>query len=345
MLILDNPDQRNAMSDEMTASWVERGRRARRRPRRVRAVVVTGRGLGVLLRRQHLVDRQRARRDGGPPAHPDDGVLPGLALDPAARGARRSRRSTAPAIGAGLCMALACDIRYAAAGAKMGVPFVKLGMHAGMAGTYLLPERRRARRTPATCCSPAASSTPTRRCASAWSPRVIEPRRLPRRGARDRRRASPRTAPIASRLTKLALRDGGHADFESAPAVGGDGPADHAGHRGPAGGHPGRPREAAAGLHRRLIAEPGRRARRGPRSAWRHLPSPCECRSTGRGPHLGPTLGARPVARSMRAPRRTPVDKPVDNLWTNGPSPVEKPARRGRRPVDDTPGRDAVRLP
>ena len=43
------------------------------------------------------------------------------------------------AIGAGLCLALACDIRYAAAGARLGVPFVKLGMHAGMAGTYLLP--------------------------------------------------------------------------------------------------------------------------------------------------------------------------------------------------------------
>src|SRR3712207_8528003 len=44
------------------------------------------------------------------------------------------------AIGAGLCLALACDIRYAAAGARLGVPFVKLGMHAGMGGTHLLPE-------------------------------------------------------------------------------------------------------------------------------------------------------------------------------------------------------------
>src|ERR1044072_8786264 len=44
-----------------------------------------------------------------------------------------------PAIGAGRCLALACDIRYAAAGARLGAPFVKLGMRPGMAGTYLLP--------------------------------------------------------------------------------------------------------------------------------------------------------------------------------------------------------------
>ena len=44
------------------------------------------------------------------------------------------------AIGAGLCMPLACDIRYAARGARMGVPFTRLGIHPGMAGTFLLPD-------------------------------------------------------------------------------------------------------------------------------------------------------------------------------------------------------------
>ena len=32
------------------------------------------------------------------------------------------------AIGAGLCLALAADLRFAATGAKLGAPFVKLGM-------------------------------------------------------------------------------------------------------------------------------------------------------------------------------------------------------------------------
>jgi len=44
------------------------------------------------------------------------------------------------AIGAGLCMPLACDIRVASTRARMGVPFTRLGMHSGMGRTYLLPD-------------------------------------------------------------------------------------------------------------------------------------------------------------------------------------------------------------
>ena len=43
------------------------------------------------------------------------------------------------AIGAGLCVALACDMRVAVADAKMGMTFAKLGLHPGMAATYTLP--------------------------------------------------------------------------------------------------------------------------------------------------------------------------------------------------------------
>lgn len=43
------------------------------------------------------------------------------------------------AIGAGLCIALACDLRIAVADAKMGMTFTKLGIHPGMGGTYFLP--------------------------------------------------------------------------------------------------------------------------------------------------------------------------------------------------------------
>ena len=43
------------------------------------------------------------------------------------------------AIGAGLCIALACDLRIAKRGAKMGMTFGKLGLHPGMGATYFLP--------------------------------------------------------------------------------------------------------------------------------------------------------------------------------------------------------------
>jgi enoyl-CoA hydratase len=44
-----------------------------------------------------------------------------------------------PAVGAGFCVALACDMRMAAANARMGLNFVRLGIHPGMAGTFTTP--------------------------------------------------------------------------------------------------------------------------------------------------------------------------------------------------------------
>lgn len=43
------------------------------------------------------------------------------------------------AVGAGLCMAMACDMRLAAREAKLGANFVKVGLHPGMGGSLLLP--------------------------------------------------------------------------------------------------------------------------------------------------------------------------------------------------------------
>lgn len=45
-----------------------------------------------------------------------------------------------PAIGAGLCLALSCDVRYASPEAVFSTPFIHLGTHPGMAATFLLPE-------------------------------------------------------------------------------------------------------------------------------------------------------------------------------------------------------------
>jgi enoyl-CoA hydratase len=43
------------------------------------------------------------------------------------------------AIGAGLCFALGCDMRVIRTGARVGMTFVKLGIHPGMAATWTLP--------------------------------------------------------------------------------------------------------------------------------------------------------------------------------------------------------------
>ena len=43
------------------------------------------------------------------------------------------------ALGAGACLAIACDIRIASDRAQLGFPFVRIGMHPGMGATYFLP--------------------------------------------------------------------------------------------------------------------------------------------------------------------------------------------------------------
>jgi len=43
------------------------------------------------------------------------------------------------AIGAGCCIALACDLRIAAREAKLGLNFTRLGIHPGMGATWTLP--------------------------------------------------------------------------------------------------------------------------------------------------------------------------------------------------------------
>jgi enoyl-CoA hydratase len=211
LLVLDNPDQRNAMSDQMTASWVAAVDELAGDPS-VRAVVVTGEGSAfcsggntswIASEPDASVDHLRTRM---------------MAFYRAWLSIRRLEVPTiaavnGPAIGAGLCLALACDIRYAAAGAKLGAPFVKLGMHAGMAGTYLLPNvvgEAAARDLLLTGRVVDADEALRMGLVS----RVVEPTAFLDEVLGTAAQVAA-TAPIASRLTKLALLDGGHADFES----------------------------------------------------------------------------------------------------------------------------------
>ena len=212
LVTLDNPDLRNAMSDEMTSSWVAAMGELGADPA-LRVVVVTGAGSAfcsggntswIASEPDATVDRLRARMLPFYRAWLSIRTLevPTIA---AVNGA---------AIGAGLCLALACDLRYAAAGARLGVPFVKLGMHAGMGGTHLLPE--------VVGHAHARDLLLTGRVIDAEEAlriglvsRVLEPA-----GFLDEvleiAAGVAGNAPIATKLTKLALLDGGHADLESA---------------------------------------------------------------------------------------------------------------------------------
>ncbi len=109
LLVLDNPDQRNAMSDEMTRSWVAAVDELAA-DRSVRAVVVTGEGSAFCS------GGDTSWLAGEPDATVDSLRTRMLAFYRAWLSIRRLEVPTIAAInghaiGAGLCLALACDLR------------------------------------------------------------------------------------------------------------------------------------------------------------------------------------------------------------------------------------------
>ncbi|MEU6999377.1 enoyl-CoA hydratase-related protein [Nonomuraea sp. NPDC046570] len=139
VLTLDNPDRRNSMSDTMTAEW-RQAIADLKADQDVRCVVVTGAGsafcsggdLSWLAERG--VESVPALRDRMLAFYRTWLAITDLEVPTIAA-------VNGPAVGAGLCLALACDLVYAADDAKLLVPFTSLGLHPGMAATYLLPIR------------------------------------------------------------------------------------------------------------------------------------------------------------------------------------------------------------
>lgn len=135
-LTLNRPEIRNAMDPALTDAFSDAIERIEVDPT-VRAVVITGAG--------------RAFCAGGDLSW----IEPGPGADVVAIRAKmrafyprflKVRDLDVPviaaingaAVGAGLCLAMACDIRIAAVDATLSAPFTRLGMHPGMAATYLL---------------------------------------------------------------------------------------------------------------------------------------------------------------------------------------------------------------
>ncbi|SDO61965.1 Enoyl-CoA hydratase/isomerase [Pedococcus dokdonensis] len=212
VVTLDLPQRRNSMSTPMTASWV-----------RLMGLLSTDEALAAVV------------VTGAAPAFSGGGDLSWIVKDPDAPVSElrdrmlRFYRSwlsirdlevptiaavNGAAIGAGFAVALACDLRYAAADARIGVPFTSLGLHPGMATTWSLPDvagHAVARDLLLTGRVVTGAEAAQLGLVSRALP-VDEV--LPEAVAAAERIAA--AAPVATRLTLQALRDGGHATFEDA---------------------------------------------------------------------------------------------------------------------------------
>ena len=134
-LTLDRPQQRNALTESMGAA-LRAAVADVRADQQARCLVITGAGsafcsgadLGVLgaagdswaERRQALSDYYRAFLDIRTLPIPSLAAVNG------------------PAVGAGLNLALACDLRLAARGARLAASFVRVGIHPGGGCTWFL---------------------------------------------------------------------------------------------------------------------------------------------------------------------------------------------------------------
>lgn len=212
MLTLSLPDRRNAMTAALTGAW-RRTMAELRIDRDLRCVVVTGAGSAFCAggdlawlgdSRNAPIDFFRSRMTA---FYRDwlairDLEVPTIA---AINGA---------AVGAGLAVALACDLRYATPEAQMSVPFTALGLHPGMAATWLLPE--------VTTIAAARDLLLTGR--SVRGPEAVSLGLVSALAddvgayALDVARTIAACAPLATRLTKTALARGGHRSIEDALA-------------------------------------------------------------------------------------------------------------------------------
>jgi enoyl-CoA hydratase len=135
-ITLDSPERRNALDEELSAQLRQAVAGVAADPG-ARCVVLTGKGRafcsgadlgefrsqdvgGVLPRREMLGAYYRTFLDVRDLAVPTIAAVNG------------------PAIGAGLNLALVCDLRIAGASARFGATFVRLGIHPGGGATYML---------------------------------------------------------------------------------------------------------------------------------------------------------------------------------------------------------------
>jgi enoyl-CoA hydratase/carnithine racemase len=144
-LTLNDAARRNAMTPELGETLRGRVAELQQRPD-VRAVVLAGAG-GTFSAGGDLQMLERLRRVSSEEART-------FMLDFYARylcvlelPVPTVAAVEGAAIGAGLCVALACDLCVVAEDAKLALNFVQLGLHPGMGATYFVPWRAGAQRS------------------------------------------------------------------------------------------------------------------------------------------------------------------------------------------------------
>lgn len=137
-IVLSDPENLNAMSEEMAHEFRLLVDLIRSKTDRLRAVILTGAGrafssggaFSMLDQKVTLSgEKNRTQMHLFYDSFLSIRTLP-VPIIAAINGA---------AVGAGLCLACACDIRLVSENAKLSLAFTRLGLHPGMGATYLVP--------------------------------------------------------------------------------------------------------------------------------------------------------------------------------------------------------------
>ncbi len=136
-IVLTRPDKHNAMTVEMGAAVASAVERINQTPE-VRVVVVRGEGRAFSAGGDFSLIEQSSRRS---PEENRRAMVRFYSsfLSVIELGVPSIAVVHGAAVGAGLCLALACDVRIADQRAKLGANFVRVGLHPGMGCSVLLP--------------------------------------------------------------------------------------------------------------------------------------------------------------------------------------------------------------
>ena len=143
-ITLNRPEKLNAYTVAMGEEAVDAFRRARA-DEAVRAVILTGAGRAFSAGGDMGMLREKADQGAARPGHAHRDIRDTmrafytLFLSVRELPCPTIAALNGAAVGAGLCVALACDLRLASREAKLGLNFTALGVHPGMGATWTLP--------------------------------------------------------------------------------------------------------------------------------------------------------------------------------------------------------------